>query len=124
MSTTFVEGTPSRSNPATTPLLSIVGANKHFGGLHAIKDLSFDIMPNEVLGLMGPNGAGKTTLINLIYGVHKPDTGTIKFKGNSIIGLSPHAICHLGIARTYQIPQPFGNLTALQNIMVAGIYGR
>jgi branched-chain amino acid transport system ATP-binding protein len=107
-----------------TPILSVAGANKHFGGLHAIRDFSFDIQAGEVVGLMGPNGAGKTTLVNLIYGIYKPDSGTIKFRGNDISGLSPHKICHLGIARTYQIPRPFTTLTALQNIMVAAIYGR
>lgn len=78
----------------------------------------------EFVGLMGPNGAGKTTLVNLIYGMCKPDSGAIRFRNNDIAGISPHKICHLGIARTYQIPQPFTTLTALQNIMVAAIYGR
>jgi branched-chain amino acid transport system ATP-binding protein len=73
---------------------------------------------------MGPNGAGKTTLLNVICGEYKPDFGRVKFKGNNIVGLPPHKICHLGIARTYQIPQPFVNLTALQNIAVAARYGR
>lgn len=107
-----------------TPTLAIDGVNKRFGGVVAVKDLSFDVPAGEVLGLMGPNGAGKTTLINVISGEYKPDSGTVKFKGNDITGLPPHKICHLGIARTYQIPQPFVNLTALQNIAVAARYGR
>ena len=107
-----------------TPTLAIDGINKHFGGVVAVRDLSFDVPAGEVLGLMGPNGAGKTTLINVICGEYKPDSGTVKFKGNDITGLPPHKICHLGIARTYQIPQPFVNLTALQNIAVAARYGR
>jgi branched-chain amino acid transport system ATP-binding protein len=82
------------------------------------------VQAGEVIGLMGPNGAGKTTLINIISGEYKPDSGTIKFKGNNITGFPPHRICHLGIGRTYQIPQPFAKLTALQNIAVAAIYGR
>lgn len=106
------------------PTLTIDGVNKHFGGVVAVRDLSFDVPAGEVLGLMGPNGAGKTTLINVISGEYKPDSGTVKFKGNNITGLPPHKICHLGIARTYQIPQPFINLTALQNIAVAARYGR
>jgi ABC-type sugar transport system ATPase subunit len=73
---------------------------------------------------MGPNGAGKSTLLNIISGVYKPNSGTIRFKKHRITGLAPHKICHLGIARTYQIPQPFTNLTALQNIVVAAEYGR
>jgi len=107
-----------------TPTLAIDGINKHFGGVVAVRDLSFDVPAGEVLGLMGPNGAGKTTLINVICGEYKPDSGTVKFKGNDITGLPSHKICHLGIARTYQIPQPFVNLTALQNIAVAARYGR
>jgi len=106
------------------PILSVAGMNKHFGGLAAVRDLSCDVQAGETLGLMGPNGAGKTTLINIIAGEYKPDSGTVKFKGNDIVGLPPHKICHLGIARTYQIPQPFTNLTALQNIVVAAEYGR
>jgi branched-chain amino acid transport system ATP-binding protein len=72
---------------------------------------------------MGPNGAGKTTLINVISGEFKPDSGTIKFKGKGIEGFPPHRVCGLGIGRTYQIPQPFVKLTALQNIAVAAMYG-
>lgn len=106
------------------PILSVVGVNKHFGGLVAVKDLSFDVQAGEVVGLMGPNGAGKTTLLNIISGEYKLDSGIIKFKGNDITGLPVHKICHLGITRTYQIPQPFTNLSAQENILVAAIYGR
>jgi branched-chain amino acid transport system ATP-binding protein len=106
------------------PLLSVEGVNKHFGGIAAVRDLTFVVQAGEVVGLMGPNGAGKTTLINVICGEYKPDSGTVTFKGNDITGLPPHRICHLGIVRTYQIPQPFAKLTALQNIAVAAIYGR
>jgi branched-chain amino acid transport system ATP-binding protein len=106
------------------PILSVAKVNMHFGGLAAISDLSFEVQPDEVLGLMGPNGAGKSTLLNIISGVYKPDSGTIRFKKHRITGLAPHKICHLGIARTYQIPQPFANLTVLQNIVVAAEYGR
>jgi len=107
-----------------TPILSVVGVTKRFGGLVAVNEISFDVQAGEVIGLMGPNGAGKTTLLNVIAGEYKPDAGAIKFKGNDIAGLTPHKICRLGIARTYQIPQPFVNLTALQDITVAAIYGR
>lgn len=105
------------------PILSVVGVSKHFGGLNAVGDLSFDVQAGEAFGVMGPNGAGKSTLLNLISGVYKPDSGIVKFKGHNITGLAPNRICHLGIARTYQIPQPFVNLTALQNVMVAAAYG-
>jgi branched-chain amino acid transport system ATP-binding protein len=102
----------------------VAGLNKHFGGLAAVSDMSFKIRAGEAIGLMGPNGAGKSTLLNLLCGEYKPDSGMVKFKGHNITGFAPHRICHLGIARTYQIPQPFVNLTALQNIMVATEYGR
>jgi len=96
----------------------------HFGGLAAICDLSFEVQAGEVLGLMGPNGAGKSTLLNIISGLYKPASGTITFREKNITGFLPHKICHLGIARTFQIPQPFTHLTALQNIAVAAEYGR
>jgi branched-chain amino acid transport system ATP-binding protein len=107
-----------------TPILSVAGVTKSFGGLVAIRDLSFDIQAGEAIGLMGPNGAGKTTLLNVIAGEYKPDSGAISFNGKDITGLAPHKICHLGIARTYQIPQPFVNLTAMQNMVVAARFGR
>jgi branched-chain amino acid transport system ATP-binding protein len=107
-----------------TPVLSMVGVTKKFGGLVAVNDLSIDVQEGEAVGLMGPNGAGKTTVINIISGQYKPDWGMVAFKENKISGLPPHSICRLGIARTYQIPQPFANLTALQNIEVAAMYGK
>jgi branched-chain amino acid transport system ATP-binding protein len=106
-----------------TPILSIDGVSKWFGGLAAVSDLSIDIMEGEALGLMGPNGAGKTTLISVISGQYKPDRGTVTFKGHDISGLPPHSVCRLGIARTYQIPKPFTHLTVRENIAVAAIYG-
>jgi branched-chain amino acid transport system ATP-binding protein len=106
------------------PILSVVKLSMHFGGLAAISDLSFDVQMGEAFGLMGPNGAGKSTLLNIISGEYKPSSGAIIYKEYNITALAPHKICHLGIARTYQIPQPFINLTALQNIMVAAEYGR
>lgn len=106
-----------------TPILSVSGVTKRFGGLVAVSDLSFDVQVGEIVGLMGPNGAGKTTLLNIIAGEYKADAGTIKFQGHDITGFPTHKACHLGIARTYQIPQPFPNLTALQNIVVAARFG-
>ena len=107
-----------------TPVLSVAGVTKYFGGLVAISNLSFDVQAGEIIGVMGPNGAGKTTLLNVIAGEYKPDSGVIKFKGNNITGLPPHKICRLGIARTYQIPRPFTNLSVRENTLVASIYGR
>jgi branched-chain amino acid transport system ATP-binding protein len=105
-------------------ILSIKGVSKRFGGLLAVNNVSFDLPKGEIMGLMGPNGAGKTTLVNVICGYYKPDSGTIRFKGKDISRLSAHQVCHLGIARTYQIPQPFGELTVLQNTIVAAMFGR
>lgn len=107
-----------------SPILTVENVEKYFGGSVAVYDVSFELQPHEVLGLMGPNGAGKSTLMNIISGVLKPDAGAIGFQGNEITGLSPHKICRLGIARTFQIPQPFINLTVLENLMVAAEYGR
>jgi branched-chain amino acid transport system ATP-binding protein len=105
-------------------ILSIKGATKYFGGLIAVRDVGFDVQKGEVVGLMGPNGAGKTTLLNLIAGEYIPDSGSITYKERDISGLSPHKICHLGIARTYQIPQPFVTLTVRENLMVSSAFGR
>lgn len=105
-------------------MLSVNGVTKRFGGLVALKNISFDVKKGEVVGLMGPNGAGKTTLLNVIAGEYAPDGGTIRFKGHDITNLPPHKICHLGIARTYQIPQPFVTLTARENLLVSAVFGR
>jgi branched-chain amino acid transport system ATP-binding protein len=106
------------------PILSVKNVHKHFGGLAAVIDVSFDVQAGAILGLMGPNGAGKSTLLNIISGEYKPDSGSIQFQGHDITGLPPYRICRLGIARTFQIPQPFVNLTVLRNLMIAAEYGR
>ena len=107
-----------------TPILSVKNIHKHFGGLAAVIDVSFNVQAGAVLGLMGPNGAGKSTLLNIISGEYKPDSGSIQFQGHDITGLPPYRICRRGIARTFQIPQPFINLTVLRNLMIAAEYGR
>ena len=106
------------------PILSVKNISKYFGGLGAVVDVSFDVQEGAFLGLMGPNGAGKSTLLNIISGTYKPDFGVIQFQGHDITALTPHKVCRLGIGRTFQIPQPFVNLTVLQNLMVVGEYGR
>lgn len=92
---------------------------KHFGGLHAIDGLSFSLQAGELRCLIGPNGAGKTTFFNLITGYLKPTKGSIYFKGASITGLSPHAICWKGIGRKFQVPNVFFDLTVLDNLRVS-----
>ncbi len=106
-----------------TAVLSLDRVTKTFGGLVAVKDMTFEVQAGEVLGLMGPNGAGKTTLLNLIAGVYRPDSGKVLFQGRDITGCAPHKVCHHGIARTYQIPQPFTNLQVRDNLRVAATYG-
>ena len=99
------------------------GLTKAFGGLQAVKDLSFALRDGEILGIIGPNGAGKTTLFNLLTGFYRPDAGRVFFKGQNITGLRPHQICKRGLARTFQITQPFANLTVLENVKI-GAYSR
>jgi len=108
----------------TTPILSIRGLTKRFGGLVAVSDVGFDVNSGDTIGLMGPNGAGKSTLLNVVAGEYKPDAGTIQFQDRHIQGLSAHKICRYGIGRTYQIPRPFTHLNVLENVMVAAIFGR
>ena len=91
--------------------------------IKAIDNVSFECKPGRIFSLMGPNGAGKSTLFNLISGVDKPDTGTIKFADNNITGLAPYKICQKGIARTFQLVRPFSQLSPLENVMVGSSYG-
>lgn len=99
-------------------LLQIDGVCKQFGGLKALSEISAQVDRGGVLGLIGPNGAGKSTLFNVITGVYPPDRGAVLFDGSPIQGLPPHKIVRLGIARTFQNLRLFGNMTALENVMV------
>jgi branched-chain amino acid transport system ATP-binding protein len=105
-------------------ILSVEGITKHFGGIVALKNVSFNVSRNEIVGLMGPNGAGKTTLLNIIAGEYRPDSGIIKFKGHDITHHPSHKSCQLGISRTYQIPQPFVNLSVWDHLRVSSIFGK
>src|SRR5258708_1374888 len=97
--------------------LVIRGLSKRFGGLRAVQDVSFTVKENETLALIGPNGAGKTTSFHLITGFHRPDQGSVSAFGREIVGLKPHDICALGLARTFQVAKPFGAMTVLDNVM-------
>jgi len=108
----------------STPLLSIEGLSKRFGGLVALHDVGFDVAEGEIVGIMGANGAGKTTLFSLIAGNARPSSGRIVYEGREIAGLSPDRICRLGIARTFPIVKPFAGLTVLENVRTAALFGR
>jgi branched-chain amino acid transport system ATP-binding protein len=99
-------------------LLEIRNLRKEFGGLMAVFDVSFEVAQGEIVAVIGPNGAGKTTIFNLISGVLPPTGGTIHLDGTLLNGLKPHVIAGLGMARTFQSVQLFGNMTVLENVMV------
>ncbi len=95
---------------------------KRFGGFEALKGIDMEIERGEILGLIGPNGAGKSTLLNLINGVYAPTKGRIFFDGHEITGKKPHEICRLGIARVFQIPRPFYEMSCLDNVTTAILF--
>jgi branched-chain amino acid transport system ATP-binding protein len=103
--------------------LEVRGLSKRFGGLQAVNRFDLTVAPGEIVGLIGPNGAGKTTVFHLIAGFHTPSAGVIRFDDASLVGLKPHAICRRGLARTFQLVQPFAGLTTLENVMV-GAFNR
>jgi branched-chain amino acid transport system ATP-binding protein len=102
-------------------LLEVVGLTKRFGGVFANRDLSFTVHRGEIVGLIGPNGAGKTTVFNLVTGFLRPDSGTVRFMGADVTGVRPDRLCHLGVARTFQILKPFPRLTAEENVMIGAL---
>jgi len=104
-------------------ILKVNNLSKSFGKVRAVHDLSFEVDRGEILGIIGPNGAGKTTLFNLISGEIKPDAGEIIFNGKEVAIAQTYKKCRMGIARTYQIPRPFLNMTILENLLVGSIYG-
>lgn len=93
-------------------------------GREVIKGITFKIRPGEIVSIIGPNGAGKSTLFDVISGFLKPHTGSVIFEGVDITTLKPHKICHLGIARTFQISRPFSGMTALENVVAAAMFGK
>ncbi|HUJ76252.1 MAG TPA: ABC transporter ATP-binding protein [bacterium] len=100
------------------------GISKQFAGLKALGGVDLDVEQGSITSIIGPNGAGKTTLFNIIAGDEPPSTGTLRFEGQSITGLSPDAVCRLGISRTYQSVRPFLGLSVSNNVKVALLYGR
>jgi len=104
-------------------LLDLEGVTKRFGSLVAVNGVDLALEEGEILGIIGPNGAGKSTLFNIIAGLETPSAGTVRFRRRSIAGLGPDAVCRLGIAKTFQIPQLFPRLTVGENVLVAALYG-
>jgi branched-chain amino acid transport system ATP-binding protein len=104
-------------------VLSVKALTKQFGGFTALNAVSFDVAQGEILGLIGPNGSGKTTCFNCVSGALTPTDGRVEFLGAELAGLTPDAICHRGIARTFQIPRPFRKLSILENVAVAAHFG-
>jgi branched-chain amino acid transport system ATP-binding protein len=107
-----------------TPLLSVEGLSKSFGGVSANRDISFEVGEGELVGIIGPNGAGKTTLFDQISGFRTPDAGRIVFSGREITGMRPDRVCSDGLTRTFQIVRVFPDLTVLQNVMVGALLHR
>ncbi|PLX80606.1 MAG: ABC transporter ATP-binding protein [Desulfuromonas sp.] len=101
-----------------TPILQVEDIFLSFGGVHALREVSFAVRPGELFSIIGPNGAGKTSMLNCISGRYQPNKGSIAFKGQKIIGMKPNARCNLGIGRTFQNLALFNHMTVLDNIMV------
>ena len=120
MTTDLARGITAQS-AANVPgvVLEAMGMTRRFGGLVAVNDVSFTVRNGEVFGLIGPNGAGKTTLFNLMTGLIQPTSGRLRYRGADITALRPHQVAARGIARTFQNIRLFGNLSALENVMIA-----
>ena len=102
-------------------LLEVRNLTKSFGGVAAVRGLDFDVCEGEIVSIIGPNGAGKSTTFDLITGYQRPTKGSVRFKGQELVGLKPHEICHKGIGRTFQIVKPFPDMTVRENVLVAAI---
>jgi branched-chain amino acid transport system ATP-binding protein len=107
-----------------TPVLRLDKISKSFGGLQVLVDVDLNLEQDEIMGLIGPNGAGKSTLFNVITSIYRPNNGDIYLQGQKITHLAPHKICHMGIARTYQLVKAFLKMTVFENVMVGSVYGR
>ncbi|MEJ0068733.1 MAG: ATP-binding cassette domain-containing protein [Pseudomonadota bacterium] len=105
-------------------VLEVRNLSKSFGGLKAIDDLSLAVRPGQCFGIIGANGAGKTTLLNLITGYQRPTSGSILFEGQPVTGLAPYRLAALGMARTFQVVQPFAEMSVLENVMVGALFAR
>jgi branched-chain amino acid transport system ATP-binding protein len=112
--------------PAITPMppiLALDKISKRFGAIVIAENIDLALAPGEALGIIGPNGAGKTTLFGIMTGTIAPDAGRVTFEGADITRLSPPRRCRMGMARSFQIPQPFGDMTVFENLVVAAAFG-
>ncbi|MES2939383.1 MAG: ABC transporter ATP-binding protein [Pseudomonadota bacterium] len=107
----------------SAPLLQLDGVSLAFGGLKALSDVSFNVAAGEIVGLIGPNGAGKTTLVNVCSGVLRPSRGTVRFEDRLVSGLRQDQVAQRGVARTFQIVQPFPQMTVHENVTAAALFG-
>lgn len=105
-------------------LLEVAGLSKRFGGITALADVTLSVKHGEIVGLIGPNGAGKTTFFHVLSGFLRPEVGSARFLGSDLLRLEPHRICRLGLARTFQLVQPFGQMTVLDNVAAGYLFGR
>ncbi len=110
--------------PVQPKLLEVQNLSRDFGGLRALSTVSFGIIPEEIVGVIGPNGAGKTTLFALLSGFLAPTHGEMRFMGSAIAGMRPDQLCHLGIARTFQVVRPFLEMTVFENVKAAAVFGK
>jgi branched-chain amino acid transport system permease protein len=114
----------SPSGKSTEPILVVRDVSKAFKGVQALAHVELEVRRGEILGLVGPNGSGKSTLINVVSGHYPADAGSILFEGRELVGEAPHRIARAGIARTYQIPRPFAQLTVLENVALPPMFGQ
>ena len=105
-------------------VLGLSGLSRRFGGLQAVQDVNLSVRSGEILGLIGPNGAGKTTLVNVITGVHRASAGRVRFEGRDVTRLRPYQTARCGMARTFQVVQPFPELSVLDNVAAAALFSR
>ncbi len=104
--------------------LSLQNLSKSYRALVVTDQVSFDVAPGEIVGILGPNGTGKTTLFNLIAGTVRPNSGTVHFKGQDISALPVSDRCRRGISRSFQIPHPFGGMSVFENVLIGATFGR
>jgi branched-chain amino acid transport system ATP-binding protein len=107
----------------TRPILQLDRVSRRFGGINAVSDVTFALAPGEIIGLIGPNGAGKTTIVNVVTGVHQATSGRVLFEGKDVTAQAPWQAARRGLARTFQIVQPFPELTVLENVQAAALFG-